>query len=124
MAQVQVHDEVALIRDGLVTHVLDGQASAGVFPKLERVSPLAMLASGSNLASLHGSNLMHTDNIVLGYCQGTNCALRVDHVVVLAYSEGWRMAPHVMSVDLHTLGRECQSIHALPHLWGACLAPG
>eukprot|EP00884_Botryococcus_braunii_P004638 jgi/Botrbrau1/14175/Bobra.182_3s0112.2 len=67
---VQVHDEVALIREGKVTHVLDGQASAGVFPSLERVSPLAVLNNSPDLLTLHGANLAHTDNIVLGYCQG------------------------------------------------------
>lgn len=68
--QVQVHDEVALIREGKVTHVLDGQASAGVFPALERVSPLAVLNNNPDTLTLHGANLAHTDNIVLGYCQG------------------------------------------------------
>lgn len=65
-----MHDEVALIRDGKVTHVLDGQASIGVFPSLERVSPLAVISQNPQTITLHGANLAHSDNVVLGYCQG------------------------------------------------------
>ncbi len=69
-AQVQLHDEVALVRNGKVLHVLSGSGSRGVFPAIDAVAPRAVLAASPGAVTLAGVNLAVPENAVLARCQG------------------------------------------------------
>jgi len=69
-AQVQLHDEVALVRNGKVLHVLSGSGSRGVFPAIDAVAPRAVLSASPAAVTLAGVNLAVPENAVLARCQG------------------------------------------------------
>ncbi len=69
-AQVQLYDEVALVRSGQVLHVLSGSGSRGVFPVIDSVVPRAVLAAAPSTVVLTGANLAVPNNAVLARCQG------------------------------------------------------
>jgi hypothetical protein len=69
-AQVQWYDEVALVRDGKVLHVLLASGSKGVLPDVQRVSPLAIITSAPSTVQIMGSNIATPDNTILARSQG------------------------------------------------------
>ncbi len=68
--QIQWYEEVALVRDGKVLHVLSASGSRGVLPQLHSVSPLAALSSAPVTVKLLGANIATPDNSVLAQSQG------------------------------------------------------
>ncbi|KAK9835951.1 hypothetical protein WJX81_000786 [Elliptochloris bilobata] len=75
---IQLHDEVALVRNGQVLHVLSGSGSRGVFPAIDAVAPRAVLASAPGPITLSGANLAVPDNAVLARCQGQYVPVKVE----------------------------------------------
>lgn len=74
--QIQWYEEVALVRNGRVLHVLSAAGSRGVLPQLHSVSPLAFPSSAPATLKLLGSNLATPDNTVLAQSQGAlKCSL-------------------------------------------------
>lgn len=67
---MQLYDEVALVRNGQVLHVLSGSGSRGVFPVIDSVAPRAVLAAAPSTVVLTGANLAVPHNAVLARCQG------------------------------------------------------
>ncbi|BDA46756.1 probable squamosa promoter-binding-like protein 4 at N-terminal half [Coccomyxa sp. Obi] len=74
---IQWYEEVALVRDGKVLHVLSASGSRGVLPQLHSVSPLAALSSAPVTLKLLGANIATPNNSVLAQSQGKNVDIEV-----------------------------------------------
>ncbi|KAK9819901.1 hypothetical protein WJX72_003783 [[Myrmecia] bisecta] len=74
---IQMHDEVALVREGEVLHVLSGSGSRGVFPQVDKISPLALLTSDPEVITVTGTNIASNENSVLCRCQGAYVPAKV-----------------------------------------------
>jgi hypothetical protein len=70
VVQIQWYEEVALVRDGKVLHVLSASGSRGVLPRLHSLSPLAVTSAAATTVKLIGSNIAAPDNTVLSQSQG------------------------------------------------------
>lgn len=68
--QIQWYEEVALVRNGRVLHVLSANGSKGVLPNLACVSPLAIIPTVRSNVQLLGSNIATAENIILARSQG------------------------------------------------------
>jgi hypothetical protein len=69
--QVQLNNEVALVKGGKVLRVLDGYASQGVYPTIDRIAPLCVSTKGPASVKLFGINLRSSNNVMIARCQGT-----------------------------------------------------
>ena len=68
--QVQLNDELALVKDGEVQHVLSSSGSRGVFPHIRSIKPVCVSNAEDSTVILRGSNITAAHNAVLSRCQG------------------------------------------------------
>jgi hypothetical protein len=77
--QLQLFDEVALVRDGRLLHVLSVSGSEGVYPSVLALSPRFTAGDGGGdgpLLALTGAHLAGPDAAVLARCQGALAGAR------------------------------------------------
>jgi ankyrin repeat protein len=67
---VQLNDELALVKDGEVQHVLSSSGSRGVFPHVRSIQPVCVSNAEDSTVILRGSNITAAHNAVLCRCQG------------------------------------------------------
>ena len=68
--QMQWQDELALIRDGKVQHVLSGIGSLGVLPQIHSVFPLCVSNHDTSILHISGINIAKDGCNVLCRYQG------------------------------------------------------
>lgn len=69
--QVQLNHEVALVKGGKVLRVLDGYASQGVYPNIDRIEPHCCSTKGPASVKLSGVNLRSPNNVIVARSQGS-----------------------------------------------------
>lgn len=70
MPQIQVNDEIALVKNRQVQHVLSCSGSHAVFPLIARVSSQVQCSNSRPSVQLFGCNIGHSHNVYLCRCQG------------------------------------------------------
>ena len=70
LLQVQLRDEVALVKDGQVQHVLSGSGSRGIFPHVAEVAPIAANSVGPVKLTVTGTRISAEHNTVLARYRG------------------------------------------------------
>lgn len=70
LLQVQLRDEVALVKDGQVQHVLSGSGSRGIFPHVAEVAPIAANSVGPVKLTVTGTRISAEHNAVLARYRG------------------------------------------------------
>ena len=70
LLQVQLRDEVALVKDGQVQHVLSGSGSRGIFPHVAEVAPIAVNSVGPVKLTVTGTRISAEHNTVLARYRG------------------------------------------------------
>ena len=70
MAQIQVKDEIALVKNRRVQHVLSCSGSHAVYPLIAKVSDQVACSAFSPSITLFGCNVSHLLNTFHCRCQG------------------------------------------------------
>ena len=90
LLQVQWRDDLVLVKDGTVQHVVSGASSAGLLPEVHSVTPACVSNTHVGQVSISGTNIIGEGQTVLCRSQGMQPCKAMSCLRLLPVQSLWR----------------------------------